>query len=287
MKHAMVALSAAFLLFSSVAFAGYSYFDSENLYTPNWSDWYQNGTFAPYWYSPGGYGGLGQGSGGSMISRNEPYGGEVRLTIRVDPSYPDAAFMAYLGSDTGTASNLYSLEVYTAGQLNLTKLVSGSYTSLAVVTVSNIADGSTLRAILHPVSSTSNIIIVYINNSLALWFNDTTNLVPLAGSAPGFGIGEALGGTLLSEVDLGNLDTTPPNAIPASSIGVSAQTNQVSLQWPAATDDPNGVGVYGYQISRNGQVLTTTTALSYTDATVVPNSNYTYTLTVVDYHWNT
>ena len=78
-------------------------------------------------------------------------------------------------------------------------------------------------------------------------------------------------GLLVSHVDLGNVDTLPPNAVPSSSIGVSAFTNHVDLQWPAASDDANGTGVAYYQISRNGTLMATTGGLSFSDTTVVPN----------------
>ena len=94
-------------------------------------------------------------------------------------------------------------------------------------------------------------------------------------------------GNLLAEVDLAYLDATPPNQIPASSISTSATTSQISIQWPAGTDNAGGDGIYGYQVYRNGELLTTTQSLSYVDtAGIVPSTQYNYTLSVLDYDMN-
>ena len=94
-------------------------------------------------------------------------------------------------------------------------------------------------------------------------------------------------GNLLAEVDLAYLDATPPNQIPASSISTSATTSQISIQWPAGTDNTGGDGIYGYQVYRNGELLTTTQSLSYVDtAGIVPSTQYNYTLSVLDYDMN-
>ncbi len=77
----------ALIVFVSSGLASYTYFISENLYTPDWSHWAVASwltltpTMTPYWYSAGGYGGIGQGSNGIMTSGTTP-NGEVRLTIR-------------------------------------------------------------------------------------------------------------------------------------------------------------------------------------------------------------
>ena len=58
------------------------------------------------------------------------------------------------------------------------------------------------------------------------------------------------------------------------------------MQWPAASDDPNGSGVYDYEISRDGGLVGSTTNTSFSDTTVSPHTAYVYTLRVVDFHGN-
>ena len=160
-------------------------------------------------------------------------------------------------------------------------------TNLSQVLLYSIHDGSILRAIVRPDPSGGTDIIVYADSVLAMWYHDSQGLGPGSYGSVGVGVSsDTVAGDLISEADLGYLDTTPPNAIPASSITASAGTSYVNLSWPAATDNTNGTGVYGYQVWRNGQLLTTTTGLSYSDTTVAPSTTYTYTLSVIDYHWN-
>jgi len=93
-------------------------------------------------------------------------------------------------------------------------------------------------------------------------------------------------GPLVNQISLGNLDSTAPNAVPSGSISTAKFPNHVDLQWPAASDDTNGIGVYDYEIYRNGGFVGSTTGTSFSDTTVSPHTTYTYTLNVVDFHGN-
>ena len=73
-------------------------------------------------------------------------------------------------------------------------------------------------------------------------------------------------------------DTTPPGA-PGNLSQTGATTSAISLAWSAATDD-RAVG--GYQIVRNGSVVGTTSALTYTDTGLAAGTNYLYTVRAVD-----
>src|SRR5438128_2286217 len=59
----------------------------------------------------------------------------------------------------------------------------------------------------------------------------------------GFGVNTS-GSSVVSHVDLMG-DTTAPSAVSSSSIGISAYTNHVDLQWTAATDND---AVHHYEI---------------------------------------
>ncbi|HJT88117.1 MAG TPA: PA14 domain-containing protein [Bryobacteraceae bacterium] len=75
-------------------------------------------------------------------------------------------------------------------------------------------------------------------------------------------------------------DTQAPTA-PALASASAKSPTEVDLAWNASTDN---VAVAGYQILRNGSVLTSVpgTSLGYADTTVAPNSTYTYSLKAFD-----
>jgi len=71
-----------------------------------------------------------------------------------------------------------------------------------------------------------------------------------------------------------NRDTTPPST-PANLTASATESRRVDLNWMASSDD---AGVTGYEVYRDGQLLTTTgaTATSYSDTTVTPGSTHSY-----------
>lgn len=64
---------------------------------------------------------------------------------------------------------------------------------------------------------------------------------------------------------------------------VSYTESSVKLSYSEATDD---IGVTGYRIYRNGAVCGTTTALTFTDTGLKPNTTYTYKVFAVDAEGN-
>ncbi len=68
---------------------------------------------------------------------------------------------------------------------------------------------------------------------------------------------------------------------PSTPTGLSAtaSTSQVAVSWNASTDDN---AVASYDVYRDGQLLTRTTALSYTDTGVQPGATYSYAVRAVD-----
>jgi chitodextrinase len=75
-------------------------------------------------------------------------------------------------------------------------------------------------------------------------------------------------------------DTTPPTT-PTGLTATAPNWTQVNLSWGAATDN---VGVAGYTVYRNGAPITTVGGgmLSYTDGTVTPATNYSYSVDAFD-----
>ncbi len=75
----------------------------------------------------------------------------------------------------------------------------------------------------------------------------------------------------------GGGDTQAPTAPTLSVNKVKAES--VSMKWTASTDN---IGVTGYNVYRDGQLLTTVNKLKYKDITVQPNTTYTYTIKALD-----
>lgn len=75
-------------------------------------------------------------------------------------------------------------------------------------------------------------------------------------------------------------DTTPPSA-PTSLSADATSTTQVNLKWGASTDN---VGVDHYNIIRGGIVIAVVQngSLNYADNSVLPSSNYSYSVKAVD-----
>ena len=77
-------------------------------------------------------------------------------------------------------------------------------------------------------------------------------------------------------------DTQPPS-VPTGLDASAISSSQITVSWSASTDD---VGVAGYQVFRDGTLVRTTAATSYTDAGLAPLTSYSYTVTAFDYSNN-
>ena len=76
----------------------------------------------------------------------------------------------------------------------------------------------------------------------------------------------------------GGGDVTPPTA-PTNLATTGTTSNSVSLQWTAATDL---VGVTGYDVLRNGNVVGTPTGTTFTDTGLASGTAFTYTVRARD-----
>jgi chitodextrinase len=76
----------------------------------------------------------------------------------------------------------------------------------------------------------------------------------------------------------GGSDTQAPTA-PQNLTATAAGSNQVNLAWSASSDN---VGVTGYEIYRDGSLLTTKTTRTYSDTAVTPGQTYSYQVRAVD-----
>ncbi|MBO9539351.1 S8 family serine peptidase [bacterium] len=76
----------------------------------------------------------------------------------------------------------------------------------------------------------------------------------------------------------GGEDTQSPS-VPTGVKALAASTTQVQLEWNAASDN---VGVTGYRIYRNGQMIATTASTGYADSGLAPGTSYAYTVVAYD-----
>jgi chitodextrinase len=78
-------------------------------------------------------------------------------------------------------------------------------------------------------------------------------------------------------------DTTAPST-PTGLASSNVTSSQVSVTWPASTDN---VGVAGYRVYRDGVLVATISATSYTSTGLVSNTSYTFTVAAFDAAANT
>ena len=76
------------------------------------------------------------------------------------------------------------------------------------------------------------------------------------------------------------VDATPPSTPPAPTAASTDTTASPSFTWPASTDA--GTGVAGYRVLRDGTVIATVTATSYTDTGATTSGSHDYSLIAFD-----
>ena len=84
--------------------------------------------------------------------------------------------------------------------------------------------------------------------------------------------------TAVSVTTLSAADTQPPS-IPTSLQGTAVSTTQINLSWSASTDN---VGVTGYELRRDGVVVTSPVGTSVSDTGLTANTSYVYTIAARD-----
>ena len=292
MKRALWAVPLLVVVFAWFALGAYSYYYTENGASPNWSNWVldvPSGSLISQTYSPGSYSGITTSStsswGRMTYNSSSAIPGEIKLTYRVTTLTASAGQVSIDLGANSDFSAFYKLVFYygsNGSAYGLYEWVNGGWIWLSSGTAGAEHDNMTLRA----VRNANGTILGYFDNVKFLQYTDTS----LSGGRVGLELervsNDVASTPLISQIDLGHLDSTAPNAISLGNIGISATSNHVDLQWPAGSDDTNGIGVYNYEIWRDGGLLTSTTGTSFSDTTVSPHTTYVYTLKVVDYHGN-
>ena len=58
------------------------------------------------------------------------------------------------------------------------------------------------------------------------------------------------------------------------------------MQWQGAADDTNGIGIWGYQMYRNGTYMGLKRDSTFVDDTLQPSTAYNYSFYTLDWHGN-
>lgn len=276
------------LLVARALSGAYQYYYTDPLTSVNAANWQQNGSVTA---TSGGFTAP-SATGGSLISKvmapGSPNEYEVNTTLTLVTS--GGTYVQYLHaspdalSGPGATGTYYAVEFQNPsfsgggcmGTLALYKRSAGVVTLL----------GSTPAACW----SGMKIRTVYNANAFTVLHGDTpyfsVNDGTISTGQPGVGAYGTPAGNTISLVDLGPHDGNAPAPVAGQSIGSSSFPNRVDLQWQGVVDDPNGSGLFGYVLAKNGVYNQILSANILSDEAVSPSSTYTYTLYSIDRHWN-
>jgi RHS repeat-associated protein len=171
--------------------------------------------------------------------------------------------------------------ISTSSSISITKIVSGISTAVSSTSVgAACSDGMTIRSAISDNGQISS----YINDAFVNWAQDSS----ITSGAPGIVLPSIPGGynTLVTQVQLGPADRIAPGPIPTNGVTYSVYPNHIDFQWQAVPDDANGTGVCLYQFLRNENFAENTTTLSWSDTTVQPGTEYSYTFIAYDRFFN-
>jgi len=283
--------------FAASAFVTYTWYFTDPMQSLQTSYWTSSGS--PQFTNSNGYWGAYSGSSSgysSMVSTvvvpdgTSSYG--VQATLRF-PNSSDISGNMYLllrASSTFNSTGPYAAMPTTAyavnffcggteGWVSISKIVNGVGTSLASTSAASCSDGMTVRAGITDNGS----IYAFVNDTYVTQAQDTS----ITSGAPGIVLpGNNSQLMLVSQVQLGPADRIAPGPIPTNGLTYAAYSSHIDFQWQALPDDPNGTGVLFYQFLRNNQWAQNTEGLSWSDTTVQPGTEYSYTFQVLDYFFN-
>lgn len=92
----------------------------------------------------------------------------------------------------------------------------------------------------------------------------------------------AKGNSALVSISVDAASDTVAPAIPTGLAVANTGTASITLQWQASIDNAGGSGIAGYDVYRNGALVGTAAALSYTDSALSPATSHTYAVRARD-----
>ena len=130
-------------------------------------------------------------------------------------------------------------------------------------------------------------VLVTTDTTLELWSQAfPAGSISLGGNRGSGGGASMYSVALVPDEPLGgetNNDTTPPSVTSITS-AIANSSTQVTITWTAATDN---VAVTGYNVYRDGTLISTTPGLTYVDTGLNPSTSYAYAVQAVDDAGNT
>jgi len=234
-------------------------------------------------------------SGAALISRVAVPDGssnyEVRAALNLKESGGIYSIYLHASADAvagpAAAGSYYAVELENpvfgekgcSATLSISKRSSESVTTLHSESVA-CHDGMVLRA----VAGADGRIGVWLDH----WTLTIVDDAEVSGGQPGVGVRGAPAANSVTAVDLGQLDRLAPGPLYAADVQVTASANRIELSWPRITDDPNGIGMGLYVISRDGNEVAKVSRANptYVDTYVTPGAVYTYQIAAYDLHLN-
>jgi len=280
------------VLAAAPCWAGYQYYFSDNLATVDPGKWTTVGSVSS---SQFGF----AADAGSAISRIPIPDGtseaEVRTTLKLTAS--GGAYTSFLqasadahtsgaGSGTYLAFEMQNPQFDEAGNCRanfvLLRSVKGSV-SLVASFPHSCRDGMVLRMAVH-----GDNVLLWPDQDVPLEFVSPA----LPAGQPGVGSYGVPAGNGIAQVQFGAINRTAPAALKAGDVRVSAFPRRVDVQWTAATGVASALGLgttqglAGYWIYRDGLYFGRTTEARFSDETVHPEEEHTYSIHAVDQHYN-
>jgi hypothetical protein len=277
-------------LAASPAWAGYQYYFTDSLQSTNPLAWNSSGQLSS---SAAGLAASST-SGGSLISSVPIPGGgsEAEVAISIALKSSGGVYTAFLQASAGARTGSSASGSYLAFEMQnpqfdaenkncsanflLLQSVAGKVSLLSAFSHS-CRDGMRMRMAVH-------------NGTVLIWPDQANAMEFYAGAngagQPGIGSYGAPSGNAISLVQLGAIDQIAPSAVNAAKLTASVFRTRVELVWPAATDDPNGIGLAGYWVYRDGLYLGRTSNPYFTDETVKAGETHSYAVKALDGHFN-
>jgi chitodextrinase len=166
---------------------------------------------------------------------------------------------------------------------------SGALADNDYLTAARTGDGALALAYMPTVRTVTVQMAALAMPAYASWYDPTNGtFTPIAGSPLANsgtrdftppGTNSAGNGDWVLVLEVTPPDTTAPS-IPAGLSATAVTGTQATIAWNASTDN---VGVAGYQIYRDGVLLRTTPATTYTDSGLTPRTSYSYTVAAYDF----
>ena len=263
------------LLLVGAAWASYQYYYADNLTTIDLTKWTQNGNLVA---SANGLTSANVWTGGSLVSTvaapdGNDYDAQMTIHLQGDAGSPQFSLYARASPNTSAYYRLTSEGACYCFQ----KSVPGQgITTLLWLPWTIASDGAVWRILVQ-----GNKITVWANSPYPTVINDSD--VPTG--QPGVAVWWATSATV-SNVKFGPIDRVAPAPIPTGYLWPTVSPTWVDLNWLAQADDPNGVGMGGYAVYRDGVFLGNTPIPNWTDESVTSNTTVTYSVYVYDQHWN-